>query len=81
MGGGARKGQLGERRKAGRRGGPEIEGVKMLLQIHDELVFEAPVGVAEEARKLIVERMEKAMEICVPLKVESAVSGNWFEGK
>jgi len=60
---------------------PQIEGVKMLLQIHDELVFEAPVGVAEEARKLIVERMEKAMEICVPLKVESAVSGNWFEGK
>ena len=65
------------------RGGkpPEIPSVLMLLQIHDELVFEADAGVAEEARRLIVERMEKAMTLSVPLKVDSSVSGNWFEGK
>jgi DNA polymerase-1 len=60
---------------------PEIPGVKMLLQIHDELVFEAPRDVAERARSLIVERMESAMSLSVPLKVEASISGNWFEGK
>jgi DNA polymerase I len=60
---------------------PEIEGVKMLLQIHDELVFEAREEVAEEARRLIVSRMEKAMELTVPLKVDSGMARDWFEGK
>lgn len=53
----------------------------MLLQIHDELVFESPKPIAEHAMKLIVERMESAMELDVPLVVEAAASGNWFEGK
>ena len=60
---------------------PEIEGVLMLLQIHDELVFEADEGTAEAARALIVERMEGAMELRVPLVVEASVAANWFEGK
>ena len=65
------------------RGGkaPEIAGVRMLLQIHDELVFEADEGVAEAAKSLIVERMAAAMELDVPLTVDAAISGNWFEGK
>jgi len=70
----------GERRKAGGRR-PDIEGVKMLLQIHDEPVFEAREDVAEEARRLIVSRMEKAMELTVPLKVDSGMARDWFEGK
>jgi DNA polymerase-1 len=60
---------------------PEIAGVLMLLQIHDELVFEADESTAEAARRLIVERMEKAMDLMIPLKVDSSVAGNWFEGK
>jgi DNA polymerase-1 len=55
--------------------------VKMLLQIHDELVFEAPESVAEEVRGVIVARMEGAMQIDVPLVVESSVSRDWFGGK
>jgi DNA polymerase-1 len=55
--------------------------VRMLLQIHDELVFEAPEAEAEATRALVVERMRGAMELSVPLEVESAVSGDWFEGK
>ncbi|MBL8745812.1 MAG: DNA polymerase I [Phycisphaerae bacterium] len=68
---------------AHRRGGraAEFEGVKMLLQIHDELVFESPTEIAEGVKGLIVERMERAMSLSVPLKVEASVSGNWFEGK
>ncbi len=60
---------------------PDIPGVLMLLQIHDELVFEAPADVAEEARRLIVGRMESAMRLDVPLVVDSAASETWFEGK
>ncbi|MCL4742936.1 MAG: DNA polymerase I [Phycisphaerales bacterium] len=60
---------------------PEIEGVRMLLQIHDELVFEAPEERAEEARRLIVDRMEHAMTLDVPLVADSAVSRDWHEAK
>jgi len=60
---------------------PEIPAVKMLIQIHDELVFEADESTAEAARDLIVARMEGAMDLRVPLKVDAAVSTNWFDGK
>ncbi len=60
---------------------PEVEGVRMLLQIHDELVFEAPEALAEPARDLVVQRMEAAMALDVPLVVESAVGRSWYEGK
>jgi DNA polymerase-1 len=60
---------------------PQIPGVRMLLQIHDELVFEAETSSAEPARTLIVERMAGAMTLDVPLKVDASVSRDWFEGK
>lgn len=65
--------------RAGR--APAVPGVKMLLQIHDELVFEAPQEHAEAARQLIVERMERAMALAVPLKVASRIGQNWYEGE
>lgn len=60
---------------------PAVPGVRMLLQIHDELVFECPEAEAERAKALIVERMERAMELVVPLKVEAHVGKDWSEGK
>jgi DNA polymerase-1 len=62
-------------------GGSAPRGLRMLLQIHDELVFECPAVTAQEARVLVVERMEKAMTLSVPLKVDSSIADNWFEGK
>ncbi|MCA9281728.1 MAG: DNA polymerase I [Phycisphaerales bacterium] len=59
----------------------EIDGVKMLLQIHDELVFESEDGAAKEAEKLIVSRMEGAMALKVPLVVEAGTGRSWFEKK
>ncbi len=66
---------------AHRRGGrpPEIPGVKMLLQIHDELVFEAPEEHAQRVKELVVERMEGAMSLRVPLKADAGIGKNWFE--
>ena len=61
--------------------GPEIEGVRMLLQIHDELVFEAGESEAEAARDLVVDRMQSAMDLAVPLRVDASISRDWFEGK
>jgi len=65
------------------RGGkdPEVKGVLMLLQIHDELVFEADKKNAAEAKELIVDRMQSAMDLRVPLVVEASVASNWYEGK
>jgi DNA polymerase-1 len=60
---------------------PALRDVKMLLQIHDELVFEAPEPQAAAARDIIVERMEKAMELSVPLKADAYIARNWYEGK
>ena len=55
--------------------------VAMLLQIHDELVFEAPEANAEATRSLVVERMEAAMDLDVPLVVDASISRDWFGAK
>lgn len=52
---------------------------KMLLQVHDELVFEAPENEVETAKKLIKENMENAYKTEVPLLVEVGVGKNWLE--
>ncbi len=55
--------------------------VRMLLQIHDELVFEAPESQAETVRAFVAEHMEHAMELVVPLTVESAFGTTWIDVK
>jgi len=56
-------------------------GARMLLQVHDELVFEAPIGRAEETRELVKRLMEDAFPLDVPLEVETGVGTSWFECK
>jgi DNA polymerase-1 len=48
----------------------------MLLQIHDELVFEVPENEAEKTEKLVKEAMESVMKLDVPLVVNISVGGN-----
>lgn len=52
---------------------------KMLLQVHDELLFEAPIEEVKTAKTLIKSEMESAFETKVPLLVEVGVGDNWFE--
>ncbi|MGQ0629120.1 MAG: DNA polymerase I [Phycisphaerales bacterium] len=59
----------------------DLGGVKMLLQIHDELVLEAPEDGAERARVAVVRAMEGAMTLDVPLRADSSIARNWFDGK
>ncbi|WP_407372456.1 DNA polymerase I [Carnobacterium sp.] len=53
----------------------------MLLQVHDELIFEAPKEEIEQLRALVVEVMEGAVELSVPLKVDSNSGKSWYEAK
>ena len=52
---------------------------KMLLQVHDELVFESPIDEVEVATNIIKTEMENAIETQVPLLVEVGVGKNWLE--
>ncbi|MCS7197338.1 MAG: DNA polymerase I [Candidatus Bipolaricaulota bacterium] len=51
----------------------------MLLQIHDELIFEADVAHAERAAQIIKQTMEGVFTLRVPLKVETHIGTNWGE--
>jgi DNA polymerase-1 len=50
---------------------------RMLLQVHDELVFEVPKEEIEEVRRLVQAGMEKVWELRVPLVVEAGIGPNW----
>lgn len=52
---------------------------KMLLQVHDELLFEAPIDEVDVAMSLIKKEMESAFVTTVPLLVEVGVGNNWLE--
>ncbi len=52
---------------------------KMILQIHDELLFEVPENEIEELKELVIEKMEYAMQLSVPLIVDWGVGDSWFE--
>ena len=61
----------------------EAEGLEatMLLQVHDELIFEAPEAELETLEKLVSQVMEEAVDLDVPLKVDSNSGPTWFEAK
>ncbi|CAI1234495.1 DNA polymerase I [Serratia quinivorans] len=53
--------------------------VRMIMQVHDELVFEVHESVLEESNQRIRELMENSMALAVPLKVDVGVGANWDE--
>ncbi len=54
---------------------------KMILQVHDELVFEVPKDEVERTGTVVKEAMEQALKIDVPLLVELGVGDNWMSAK
>ena len=52
---------------------------KMLLQVHDELVFDLFIPEQDEMIKLVTDKMENAIEFAVPLKVEFGIADNWLD--
>ncbi|KRM72888.1 DNA polymerase I [Lacticaseibacillus brantae] len=54
---------------------------KMLLQVHDELIFEAPTSELETLSSLVPKIMDSAVDLAIPLKVESHFGPTWFDAK
>ena len=52
---------------------------KMVLQIHDELIFEFPFEEQEVLLKLVIDKMEGAMKLSVPVIVDYGIGRSWYE--
>jgi DNA polymerase-1 len=62
---------------------PELEGLEahLVLQVHDELLVEAPADKAEQVAGVVREVMQKAWALEVPLEVGTGIGENWLEAK
>jgi DNA polymerase-1 len=54
---------------------------RLLLQVHDELIFEAPKEEIDILKKIVPDVMENAVELVVPLKVDFSYGPTWFDAK
>lgn len=54
---------------------------RLVLQVHDELIVEAPREEAERVAKLLTEEMSGAYALSVPLEAESSIGENWYDAK
>jgi DNA polymerase-1 len=54
---------------------------QMVMQVHDELLIEASKKEAEQVKEILCREMETAVELDVPLDVESGVGENWMDVK
>jgi DNA polymerase-1 len=52
---------------------------RMILQVHDELVFDVPLEEKDEVKSLVVKYMEEALPLSVPVLVEAGTGKNWLE--
>lgn len=52
---------------------------KMLLQVHDELVFEAKIDEMDELKKIITDKMKNAIKLKVPIEIEIGEGDTWFD--
>ena len=61
--------------------GVELENLKskIILQVHDELIIEAPINEVEQVKKILENEMQKVTKLKVPLKVDINVGDKWIE--
>jgi DNA polymerase-1 len=52
---------------------------QMVLQIHDELLFDAPIGEVDRVKEIVIREMSGALDLGVPLDVSVGVGNNWLE--
>jgi len=52
---------------------------KLILQVHDELVFDAHKNEVDELREIVIENMGNAIPMAVPLVVDSGLGAHWLE--
>ena len=54
---------------------------KLILQIHDELIVEAPEGEAQQVKALLEREMVEAAEFAVPLVADAKIGKSWYDAK
>ncbi len=54
-------------------------GTRLIMQVHDELVFEVPAADAGDIAEALAGEMAGAAELAVPLKVDTGLGANWDE--
>lgn len=54
---------------------------KLILQVHDELIVEAPIEEANKVKMILQEEMEKAVKLDVPLVAHASIGETWYEAK
>ena len=54
---------------------------RLILQIHDELIVEAPEHEAERASALLTEEMENAVHLLVPMVADAHIGKTWYDAK
>ena len=52
---------------------------RMLLQVHDELVFEVPEGEVDRMKAMVTKEMAEALPLAIPVKVSVGTGNNWLE--
>ncbi|MGC3972066.1 MAG: DNA polymerase [Pirellulales bacterium] len=57
----------------------EFQDARMLLQIHDELLFETPAGEQDRLITMVREEMQNVLQLKVPLQVDVKIGKNWAE--
>lgn len=57
----------------------ELPEAKLILQVHDELIVEAPEAQAQKALEILKEEMQNAAKLDVPLTVDAKTGKNWYE--
>jgi DNA polymerase-1 len=54
---------------------------RLIMQVHDELIIESHVNCKDEAEKILVNEMQDAVKLLVPLTAEAGVGSTWFDAK
>ena len=57
----------------------ELPGARMILQVHDELIFEVDIQQTEKLREIVTAEMRGAASLSVPLEVDTGTGYNWLE--
>ena len=59
----------------------ELPEVRLIMQVHDELILEAPALLAPKAAELLKEEMENAVSLSVKLRADAGIGKTWYEAK
>ena len=59
----------------------ELPQVRLIMQVHDELILESPALLAQKAAELLKEEMENAVSLSVKLRADAGIGKTWYEAK